>query len=78
MMQIPLPLPCPFCGDKARVMSAKYVELPDVEIPGEPTGYIIRCRGWGRTCSVSPATIPYSSEIEAIEAWNRRAEINSV
>lgn len=63
--------PCPFCGEKARIKSAKYNTLG---IYGDSTTqkqwWAIECH----ECKISQPIRYYFSKSEAAEAWNRRAE----
>lgn len=56
------PLPCPFCGDSAFL-------YPD----GDMEGHSVMCRGVADPNCASNA-FGYSSEADAIAAWNRRAQ----
>lgn len=52
-------LPCPFCGSKAELCTVKRFD-------GEITLAFIRCNSCGSL------TRSYSTEMGAIEAWNKR------
>lgn len=49
---------CQFCGHKAVLMKDR-------------TGYYIECDNG--SCEVLPTTWYYDTELEAVEAWNKRA-----
>lgn len=50
---------CPFCGSSASTLRSR--------------GFSVNCDGGVHECDVAPATTEFSSEAEAIAAWNRRA-----
>jgi hypothetical protein len=56
------PLPCPFCGDSAFLY-----------LDGDMEGHSVMCRGVADPNCASNA-FWYSSEADAIAAWNRRAQ----
>ena len=59
-------LPCPFCGGEAAIHNC--LELKN------DTARAIYAGKQGVHCSVCGiATTLYNSEVEAVEAWNRRA-----
>lgn len=55
--------PCPFCGGRAsaRRFDGKFFDV-----------YKVYCMN--EDCYIEPATRPYYSKKEAIEAWNRRVD----
>lgn len=57
--------PCPFCGGEATLRHTKDRE-------GKMYGelWIVSCEA--RSCYIRPCTSFYTSEEEAIEAWNTR------
>jgi hypothetical protein len=63
-------LPCPFCGGKAEIKDARkflVVSKFSYIIP-----YSVGCSN--KKCDVKPYTEYSSTEQEAIDAWNRRAD----
>lgn len=54
--------PCPFCGGEAVLMKVTFTA---------GMSYYVRC-GNGK-CAVFPITKSYSTDDEAIEVWNMRA-----
>ena len=62
-MKTPFLKPCPFCGGKASIFQ---VEQPDGGIT-----YEVDCEN--PDCAVCCCTDLYSSKLEAIGVWNRRA-----
>ena len=55
--------PCPFCGKKAIITKL---------VMGDKEEYFgVACSGW--SCPTSSIIPNYTTEDEAIEAWNRRA-----
>lgn len=61
--------PCPFCGGKAKLESAKANAAATRLI------FWVQCNlETAETCSCIPRTWNCDTPEEAIEAWNRRAE----
>ena len=54
--------PCPFCGGEAKISAENF-----------GAKYFVRCINI-KNCLVRPFTISYSTEEEAVNAWNRRVE----
>lgn len=59
--------PCPFCGGEA---SVKYV----TSVAGVPDGYWISCDNDDCRDDIECSTNAFDTEVEAIAAWNHRAE----
>lgn len=56
--------PCPFCGKIPEIIISKN--------SNSKSFYRVECKRM--SCTVLASTFAYSTENEAIEAWNRRAE----
>lgn len=59
--------PCPFFGGKANTHAC-------ADLDNETLKIIYGGKYGAHCCECHVATLPYPSEEEAIEAWNRRAE----
>ena len=62
--------PCPFCGGKAEMRDARKFLVVSKFSYIFP--YSVRCSN--EKCDVKPYTEYSSTEQEAIDAWNRRAD----
>ena len=56
--------PCPFCGSNGQVRYDYGV------LRGEYSGYYVQCSN--SYCTAYSLFAPFSTEQEAVEAWNRR------
>lgn len=59
-------LPCPFCGGQAEIHATHDVDT------GEIDGWFVWCNN--KRCECKPETNDYTTEAEAVAAWNTRAE----
>lgn len=59
--------PCPFCGGKAEIHNC-------MELENETVALIYNGKVGVHCTECHCATIPYNSEDEAAEVWNRRAD----
>lgn len=59
--------PCPFCGGEAVLHACAELE--------NETARVVYSGKTGAHCTICRvATLPYETEIDAISAWNRRAD----
>lgn len=63
--------PCPFCGGKARIRDLyDVVDWTEDDEPITKRRFVCECSE--EECLVNPVTDVFDTEVEAIEAWNRR------
>ena len=64
--------PCPFCGGEAELKEKEYAMI------GHKVQAYVRCKVCGTTSNYFSENIAYCANEKAIEAWNRRAENDTV